>query len=142
MKQRRTSDIRPYRASGRERLEQLVVFLESLPPGRLTFLHWYDKGRGCAVGLAASLEPWFMAQGLKMEGQESLKDCRPTYEGMSDWAAVAAFFEISIDQAKALFHRQGYDGELRPTPKRVAGKVRRYLSQGSSVRAAADALAS
>ena len=34
MKQRRPSDIRPYRASGRERLEKLAEFLESLPPGR------------------------------------------------------------------------------------------------------------
>lgn len=129
MKQRRPSDIRPYRASGRERLEKLVEFLESLPPGRLTFLHWYDHGRGCAVGLAATLDPWFMAQGLRLEGADSLKDCRPTYDGVSDWAAVAAFFELTIDQAKQLFDRDGYGSDLQPTARRVAEKVRGYLAE-------------
>lgn len=129
MEQRRPSEIRPYRASGRERLEHLAEFVESLPPGRMTFLHWYDRGRGCAIGLAATLDPWFMAQGLRLEGADSLKDCRPAYACASDWAAVAAFFELTTEQAKQLFDRDGYGGDLEPTARRVARKLRGYLSE-------------
>ncbi len=129
MKQRRPSDIPPYRAGGRERLERLADFVRCLPPERLTFLHWHDRGRGCAVGLAAVGEPWFMAQGLRLEGADSLKDCCPTYEGVKDWPAVARFFEIGLADARELFDRGGYGGDLQPGPERVEAKIRAYLAK-------------
>lgn len=124
---------RPHRipqfvASGSERLEQLAAFVESLPAGELTFSRWYGHGRGCAVGLAAAGHPWFLAQGLRLEGGDSLKDCRPIYGTASDWAAVAAFFDLSPGEARRLFDREGYGGRIRPTPKEVAGKIRAYLA--------------
>lgn len=129
MDYRRPQEIRSYAAPGRERLERLAAFVERLPPGKLTFSRWYGHGRGCAVGLAAVGEPWFLAQGLRLERADSLKDCRPRYREASDWAAVAAFFDLSPTEARELFDREGYDGRIRPTPQEVAGKIRRFLAK-------------
>ncbi len=128
MDYRRPQDIPHFKASGRERLEQLAGFVETLPAGKLTFSHWYSHGRGCAVGLAAAGHPWFLAQGLRLEREDSLKDCRPTYGGRSDWAAVADFFEISPADARQLFDREGYGGDIRPGPERVVRKIRGFLA--------------
>ncbi|MEM7223954.1 MAG: hypothetical protein AAF495_13300 [Pseudomonadota bacterium] len=127
MELKRRAEIPGYHAPGRERLAEMARFLESLPHGKLTFAQWYGHGRGCAVGLAAR-DPWFMAQGLGLEAPDSLKDCRPVFGGRCDWSAVTAFFAISEAEAKALFTRNGYDGEVTPDPSRVAAKIRRHLS--------------
>jgi hypothetical protein len=115
-----------YRASGRERLAELARFLEALPAERLTFSRWYGDGVGCAVGLAAMLEPWFQAQGLALRHDENLKECQPVYDGRKDWRAVTAFFDLTQAEARELFAPHGY-GELRPDPKRIAAKIRGHI---------------
>lgn len=120
--------IRTYQAPGEERLAELAGFLDSLPDGMLTFSRWYGHGRGCAVGLAAVHSAWMKAQGLQLADDASLKDCRPVYAGLSDWGAVAAFFEIDLETANRLFSRAGYDGDMRPHPRAVAAAVRRHLA--------------
>lgn len=119
--------IRTYRAPGPERLAELAGFLDAVPAGMLTFTRWYGHGRGCAVGLAAVHSVWMKAQGLELADDASLKDCRPVYGDLSDWEAVAAFFEIDMDTARRLFSRAGYEGEMRPHPKTVAAAIRRHL---------------
>ena len=84
-------DIPRYEASGQERLSHLVAFLETVQPGRLTFTRWFGDGRGCAVGLAAAFDPWFQAQGLRLEQDESLKDCRPVFRGCERLAGCRGF---------------------------------------------------
>ena len=128
MDYQRLQDIPRHAAGGRERLARLADFVEALPPGQLTFSRWYGLGRGCAVGLAAAGDPWFMAQGLRLDAKDSLKDCGPSYAGHSDWAAVAAFFEISPATARGLFDSAGYGGDMQPGPARVARKIRRHLA--------------
>jgi hypothetical protein len=120
--------IRTYRAPGEERLAEMAAFLDTLPAGMLTFSRWYGHSRGCAVGLAAMHCTWMKAQGLKLADDTSLKDCRPVYEGLSDWDAVAAFFEVDIETARRLFSRSGYADELRPHPRAIAAAVRRHLA--------------
>ncbi len=129
MELRRANDIPHSGASGSARLAALADFVESLPPGTLTFSRWYGQGRGCAVGQAAAREPWFAAQGLRFAREDSLKDCRPSYAGLSDWDAVAAFFELTPGAARRLFDRAGYDGQIQPKPDAVAHNIRRYLAQ-------------
>ena len=128
MKYRSPHGIPRYVASGRERLLQLADFLEATSPDQLTFTRWFGDGKGCAVGLAAAYGPWFKAQGLRLEFKDSLKDCRPTYSGTTDWRAVASFFEISLAEARQLFDRDGYDRNLRPRPERIAAKIRAKLN--------------
>ena len=127
MELKRLDQVGSYRASGAQRLAQLAAFVEALPPGKLTFGQWYAQGRGCAVGLVAAHDPWFQAQGLRLQGVGSPGDCRPTYGGAGDWAAVTAFFELSPAEARQLFDRLGYEGELRPSPRRVAERIRQHL---------------
>ncbi len=127
MEHQRPNNIPRHAADGRERLARLADFVEALPPGKLTFSRWFGLGRGCAVGLAAA-DPWFLAQGLRLSAKDSLKDCGPTYAGFSDWAAVAAFFEISPATARGLFDSAGYGGDMQPAPARVAHKIRRHLA--------------
>ncbi len=136
MKYRRPQEIPNYAASGRERLEHLADFLDCLAPEKLTFGFWYDQGKGCAVGLAAAMNPWFRAQGLRLEDEDSLKDCHPVYSRATDWRAISAFFEISPTDARRLFHQAGYGGDLRPHPARIAEKVRE-VSATAERRAAA-----
>ena len=116
-----------FRANGDERLARLADFLCTLPEeGKLTFSRWYDDGRGCAVGLAAG-EPWFRAQGLRLERDDSLKDCQPKFNDKTDWRAVMSFFDITLEEARELFSCSGYDGDIRPNPQRVAHKIRSFL---------------
>jgi len=129
MKLKDTGKIPHHRASGAERLAALADFVEDLPTGKLTFARWFGQGRGCAVGLAAAQEPWFLAQGLKLEREESLKDCRPSYCGLSDWEAVAAFFGLAVVEARQLFDRIGYQGRIRPAPQEVAARIRAHLAR-------------
>lgn len=128
MKHTSIDRIPTYRATGAERLAELAGFLDGMPMGILTFSRWYGHGRGCAVGLAAVHSAWMKAQGLELADDDSLKDCRPVYAGLSDWQAVAAFFELDLDTARGLFSRTGYSGELRPHPLAVAAKIRRHLA--------------
>ena len=128
MKHLRRDDIPQYRATGRDRLQHLADFLDKLPVGMLTFTRWYGDRRGCAVGLAAAHDVWFQAQGLTLTSDDRLKECRPVYEGYSEWPAVAHFFELSLAEALDLFTASGYGGELRPPAKVVAEKIRAHLA--------------
>ncbi len=135
MQYRSAAEIPTLVATGRERLERLATFLDVLPPDRLTFSRWYGQQTGCAVGLAAARDPWFRAQGLRLERDDSLKDCRPAYRGEADWRAVMSFFGISREGATRLFGQAGYDGEMQPHPKKVAGKIRDYLTEATRLAA-------
>ena len=126
---RRPQEVPQYQASGAERLAQLATFADDLAPSQFNLSCWYSRGKGCAVGLAAANEPWFQAQGLRLEAQDSLKDCRPVYQGAKDWDAVAAFFEISLTEARQLFQREAATGGLHPDPKRIVAKIRAFLAE-------------
>ena len=128
MKYRSPHEIPSYKATGRERLEYFSCFLDTLAPERFTFSRWYGHGKGCAVGLAAAMDRWVQAQGLRLEHDDSLKDCGPVYEREMDWDAVAGFFELTHSEVKRLFSPIGYDGELRPHPRKVAAKIRAFLA--------------
>jgi len=112
-------------ASGRERLSMLADFVETLPAERLSLTRWFGFGKGCAVAWAAT-DPWFRAQGLRLEEADSLAGCRPEYRQRTDWAAVASFFEITPAEAQMLF---GGGSGLRPEPTALAGRIRSFLAE-------------
>lgn len=123
MKYMTPRDIPQYQASGRERLEALAAFVEGLSADWVSFANW----RSCIVGLAAK-DPWFVAQGLSLEYDERVDECRPAYAGRTDWMAVSKFFEIGVDNARQLLDPLGYNGELRPSRSDVAHKLRSHLA--------------
>ena len=127
MRQIPRGDIRNHVASGAERLDHLAGFLEKLPAGSLTLAQWYGYGTGCAIGLAARLDPWFSAQGLHLEDTGNLKECQPVFDGHEGWEAVAAFFGLTIETATILFGRAAYGGEVRPHPRLMARRLRQHL---------------
>lgn len=108
-----------------------MSFLEALPPDRITLRFWFSDGRGCAVGLAAT-DPWFQAQGLQLEHIDQLARCHPVYLGRTDWDAVAAFFELTIDQCRSLFAAEAYQCSLQPLPQIMADRIKRHLAPASS----------
>lgn len=112
-------------ATGRERLHMLADFVESLPPERLCLTRWFGFGKGCAVAWAAT-DPWFRAQGLRLEEPESLTGCRPEFGQRTDWAAVASFFEIPPQDAQMLF---GGSRGLTPEPTVLAQRIRAFLTE-------------
>lgn len=137
MKQQRRADIQQFRASGRDRLIRLADFLDNVPAGMLTFTRWYGDGHGCAVGLAAAQDLWFQAQGLTLAGFGTLKECRPVYDGLSEWPAVAEFFDISIAEALDFFTAGGYGGNVRPPAHDIARKIHAHLATSLAATAAA-----
>jgi len=132
MKHQRRADIPNFRASGRDRLIRLADFLDNVPAGVLTFTRWYGDSHGCAVGLAAAQYPWFEAQGLTLAGFGKLKECRPVYDGLSEWPAVAEFFDISIAEALDFFTAGGYGGRVRPPASDIAKKLRVHLAKSKA----------
>ncbi len=128
MKHRSLRDLPTYRASGRERLGELARFLDTVPPGTLTFSWWYGDGKGCAVALAAATDPWFQAQGLALACGGKLGECHPIYDGANEWRALSRFFELDLAALRRLFDRSGYDGNVRPHPHEVADKIRAHLA--------------
>ena len=116
-------DIPQHQASGRERLEALAAFVEGLSADWVSFANW----QSCVVGLAAK-DPWFVAQGLSLEYDARVDECRPAYGGRTDWMAVSIFFEISVENAKQLLDPSGYNGALHPSPSDVARKLCSYLA--------------
>ncbi len=128
MEYRVPREIPTYLASGRERLAHLAAFLDGLQPEKLTLTRWYGDGIGCAVGLAAALDPWFKAQGVRLADQEDFKQCRPVYQGKTDWRAVASFFQIGVNEAAHLFGRRSCGRQAQPHPSRMAARIRAYLA--------------
>ena len=122
---RSPSSVAMHAASGRERLEMLAAFVETLPAERLTLTRWFGFGKGCAVAWAAN-DPWFRAQGLRLEDSEDVARCRPQFRQRSDWDAVAGFFEISTADAQRLL---GGASGLRPDPAELAGRIRAFLAE-------------
>ncbi len=112
-------------ATGWERLRMLADFVETLPPERLSLTRWFGFGKGCAVAWAAT-DPWFRAQGLRLEDAESLIGCRPEFAQRTDWAAVASFFEITPQDAQMLF---GGTCGLTPEPAAMAQRIRAFLTE-------------
>ena len=123
MKYMTPRDIPQYQASGRERLEALAAFVEGLSADWVSFANW----RSCLVGLAAK-DPWFVAQGLSLEYDERVDECRPAYAGRTDWMAVSIFFEIGVENARQLLDPSGYNGDLHPSRTDVAHRLRSYLA--------------
>jgi hypothetical protein len=80
------------------------------------------------VALAAAEAPWFRAQGLSLANEDAPRDCHPVYDGATEWRALARFFELDVKTLRRLFDRTGYDGNLRPHPTEVAGKIRAHLA--------------
>ena len=112
-------------ATGRERLSMLADFVEALPAERLSLTRWFGFGKGCAVAWAAT-DPWFRAQGLRLQEADSIAGCRPEYRERTDWAAVASFFEITQPEAQMLF---GGGSGLRPNPSALARRIRSFLDE-------------
>jgi hypothetical protein len=128
MKAANVNTLPRYQASGIERLRRLADFVETLPREKLTFGCWFGFGKGCAVGWAAQ-DPWFQAQGLKLEEDARLAACRPAYAGRTDWAAVTRFFEIDMATARTLFDAFGYGREAVPAPRDMAERIRRHIQK-------------
>lgn len=117
--------VQVHTASGRERLEMLATFVETLPPERLTLTRWFGLGKGCAVGWAAT-DPWFRAQGLRLGHIDDLARCRPEFEQRSDWAAVASFFALSTAEAQRLF---AAGNGPKPDPAGLALRIRAFIAE-------------
>ena len=133
MEVRSREDVQGYEATGRERLTELAEFLDEVPADRLTFACWYSHGKGCAVGLAAAHNPWFQAQGFRLEYDASNRNCWPIYGGHSDRAAVAEFFGLTLTEMRLLLGPEGYGGKVEPHPRLVARNIRSFLAESISV---------
>lgn len=120
-------ELRRHGGTGRARLARLADFVARQSPRRLTFARWYGLDSGCALGLAAAEDPWFRAQGLRLEPDPDSRTLRPVYDGMTDWAAVARFLELDVASARELLGPEGYSGRQRPDPRAVADKLRARL---------------
>lgn len=102
------------------------------------WFHDYGETRGtvaCAVGWAAS-DPWFNAEGLKLEPYSGMtgNDMKtPTFIDADGWkyrgySAVNYFFDIEGDTSSWLFSYPAYDPEDVRNPLAVAKRIREFVS--------------
>ncbi len=120
----------------RERLEQVIRVLKSVPPQHFFMGFWrgaappYRPGlcgtTCCAIGHCAQ-DPWFIAQGftLNKDGMPA-----PSYAGARAFDAVRLFFDISNSDARHLFGCQNYDDTIPNTIARIQeflSKDKKYL---------------
>ena len=81
----------------------------------------------CAFGWGAVV-PEFRRAGLKLEIRESTRGFKeilePSYKGKRDLEAAAAFFEVSQDDAEALFGYDNKDASPKAWAKRASDWIK------------------
>lgn len=127
-------DGNPRLPPGAARLMRLAGYLDDLDPARFSLSWWVIRQPHCgtvccAVGHAAML-PEFRAQGLNFGGFCSLE---PTYDGLTSWSAVQAFFEITAAEANRLFSLYEYPDGARTPPRMVAARIRELVTEAAHV---------
>lgn len=87
-----------------ERLTVLRDFLLALPPEKVDLSLWSNRcgTLACAVGWACTI-PEFNEAGLVRWQRSEDDSIAPYYNRLHSWDAVEAFFELSMDEASALF---------------------------------------
>ncbi len=82
----------------------------------------------CAMGHAA-LIPEFQALGLSLK-RVSRNGGTVTYDGMTQFSAVACFLDISIREADYLFNPEDYLNDARTTRMEVIDRIDYFLQNG------------
>jgi hypothetical protein len=122
-------------ATGQVRLAKLAKYLHGVPRARFDMREWAsnnfcpETGCGtaaCAIGHGAIL---FKSEGFKLCSPEGLVVRRPVYEGLTNWSAVEAFFEIDNLSARRLFGAASIGNQHRG-PRQVAKRIKKYLKTG------------
>ncbi len=121
----------------KERLLLLASFLEDVDSNKFDLRSWRfdpeyadaltdsklkDTSCGttaCAIGWACTI-PVFQKAGLLFKG------ISPRYEGRAGWTAVAAFFEITLFEAKVLFSNDFYNVHVS-TPSGVSERIEEFV---------------
>lgn len=87
-----------------ERLTTLANYLESVPEERFFMNQWASdpecRTAGCAIGHACQI-PEFKKAGLELIRVSGY--LIPAYGDFIDWGAVAAFFDITGNEAESMF---------------------------------------
>lgn len=124
----------------KERLLTLANFLDSIEGQPGFDLHSWKREdpecgtTACAIGYACTI-PAFVNAGLSLSlhsefpSEGYARNYEPTYEGLKDFQAVAAFFDISVTLAEYLFLASPYRDKLSRagTPRDVAEAIRKAI---------------
>lgn len=102
------------------------------PPTTFHMDDWRCGTAGCAVGWAATNE-WFTSRGLTL--RSGMIGC-PIFDNEENWAAVAKFFKISIEDTIYLFSPYSYN-ETEVTPSAVAKRIKKYIQAHKTIKAIA-----
>jgi hypothetical protein len=127
--------------TGNQKLEILAKFLEELDTTKVKFEMdywgilplekedeeaWSCGFAGCAAGWGASI-PELRAAGL--EFHKYGRSFSLVYDGYMSENALAAFFEIDLETVDRFFMPSTYQIKIEDiTPKKVAARIREYLS--------------
>ena len=109
----------------KERLEQMVVVLRSLPPEKFDISDWQCGTSACAVGHACT-SPVFKEQGLGL--RYDFDGITPTYGVHYGWSAVEEFFELGMRDAEHLFYVSEYSNRALTKPSEVADRIEAFLT--------------
>ncbi len=118
--------------TGKERLRVLAEHLKTVPARDFSMRQWWCGTVGCAVGHAASC-PALEAEGLtlvpcKWDTRQGI----PEWNGLENWPAVRAFFDLSVSDAENLFSPECYydgDSDDDITLDDVIGRIEDYLER-------------
>lgn len=122
----------------KERLEQMVTMLRTVPKERFNIAFWDCGTAACAVGHAC-LNPVFQAQGLTI-AETGFGDFVPHVKDggghiRRSWDAVNTFFGINDETSTHLFCGHAYQSatadadDVEVTPDMVADRIVELLSE-------------
>ena len=116
-----------------ERLLRLADLVETIPPEKFDLADYWQHPCGtiyCGLGWAGHDE-WFQNEGLRFEIAGWWNTPIPVFNGLVNFDAVTAFFELASDfgrntQAEFLFSKDSY--VTRPAhPSEVAIRIRLFI---------------
>lgn len=123
----------------RERLEQVIRVLRSVPPQHFYMGTWRSEPPPrrpdlcgttcCAIGHCAQ-DPWFNAQGLTFDYQQDVA-C-PIYNGVNGFHGIRRFFDISFQDAHHLFGCQHYNDTIPDTIARIQDFISTHSTEVAS----------
>lgn len=119
----------------KKRVRKLIDLLRTVKPKAFNMACWFESGKcgtcACMAGYACIIKS-FKKAGLGLKPIiYSYNDFYPSFNGLEYFNAIAAFFDITLEEAESLFTCSAKDNiycDRRVfTPKQGARRLERFL---------------
>lgn len=117
-----------------EHLNKLIGIIDDIPDDSFYMHRWWNGKSGCVIGWACRNE-YFNSRGLYLMEYDfggSHAEFIPRYNDEWNFDAVAAFFQITFEEAAYLFDRISYHVAF-PSKYTVKNRLIKFIENGQMV---------